>query len=1007
MNKFYLFLLTLFATVGIAQAAVAPTALYIQGQGMGWSGGSNVSLTRSNDGTFFYGQFSFASTISNCEFSFKDGNDIVYAIGVNSNDARQFSTIPSSVTLTKGLTHTIMLTGSDRYTNPIYVKVDFSQSETNPTAYFSKTTPFTDTSAAPEAPQQLYLWSDSNGYGGNGTPLQLNKSDDGTVFYGMVTLAPKDGNTTDYFIFSISDTETNVATTYGATAGGISAALTQQNSLVRGSTNNFLAPEGKYNLQVVFADPANPYFFITPYTETDTDHPYIFFDSSEYHNGIAMTKTTTAGVYSYTYTATTSGNRLIAFHKGALATAGTKLDLSGADANTYGGSANKTPGAWTVDAAAKPLVASAQGEVAFYTTANQSYTITVDTNDWTCAITTTTTTDPNIKYPANKEKGYYYLSGDINVWSDVSERNFESSKAAGYGTEDGTFEHDNAGNYSYKQDDPDNPYLKFETIENMNKKFRFEYIGAAPFAGLSAGNWYKLDLTAKGTGDRNGHVGRLCGQFKIIGGDLTQTAEGFGVDGGANDAYYNNMVKTGVEFTGGKSNGGQNYHLYNTVVDNAVLYFNRDNGHVYVTGDAKDFYVYYAKVDATTFEAPAKTYLGESAQSNNFVPKDPWENSSVSDTEGGYDFSWQKYAGENNAGVNYTAGKNTFHFPYVWRKKIDSAIAHHMPMSYLVSVTHSTTYKDAEGNDQNHWFNRARLECEDEWFIDNSVDIYVRYLHNDMNESTRVWYNAFTNRYDENHVKLDDPYYMSEDFLPMYKPQTDASGNLMYDEKGNLLYIQDTNEDGSLKYDEDNNPVYKENIVDITSGEMTGRWHKSPKPIDDLFTENAYAIIATNYGHYLPYGDAKGSPDDLAKVQILGGDVYITLDEADDEFNILYSHLNGTFCKGDAGVVQINAEYFEQDANEYNYGKVDYTIGNGIKYEFIVEHMDENKVKKTVASSGRIDLPFFDWNVADLDSGIYNVRVKVYDGLKTYTCDDTYVIYPDRSTKTNPETGNE
>lgn len=984
MNKIYLFLLTLFAAVGLANAADVPARLDVRGNvaGGGWNQG--VELTKSNDGTFFYGQFNFPSNQSNCEFRFgglnADGSYKTQYGATASNDAvRKFDPIPANLTLKEGAGDTFFFTGSDKHTNPIYVKVDFSG--TSPVASFSKTTPFTDGSDRPEVPAALWLLSEHHAYA-DGTPLALDK--DGNVFtLTNVELKPKAGNTLDYFRFTTDNRDWGSKTyAYGAEAINTEAALMGSlNSLYKGNDHNFTVAAGFYDIRVDFTDVLNPTFTIVRHSEEVTDAPVLYLRRNNYAVPVNLTETSAgSGVYTYISRPTETRAYYFAFHKG---TADGALKIDGTDGNTYGGSAtSSTATAWTVGADAKAMVPSATAPIQAYLTSGNTYIVTVDTNatPWTLKIELQTVQDTDIEYGANQNKGddvYLYLTGDINVWSDIYRRN--TKNAGAYGSGNGLFEHEADGSFNYKQDDVDNPYLRFESIESMNTRWRFERqaTGVVPFEGATNGDgsdangyWYKLDLRAKGAADRDGNVGRLCGEFKIIEGAVTETGSGIGVNGGQNDTYFNKSLEVGVLSRAGQKNGGQNFMLKNTTVENAVIWVRYKHkwgadavAEVYITGRPHDLYVYYAKYEGTdeatgelnanTFTAPESVHLGEVSQANKYVPRKAYTDGTYESGSAHADYEWKKYEPAEGEKIWYRNDPSTgLAFNYVYRKKIPSSFAHAMPMGYLTSVTKSN----------GKWFPRVRMNCDDIWFLENQVNLYVRYKDEALNENARVYYNAFVDRFNAD-LTLAGPTYMSNDIIPM---------------------TVDGKVDG------------KENMVNIESGEHYGRWHKSPEPINDLFS-NGYAVVATDYGVYLPINNSFASNDEKARMHFDGRDLYVTLGESSGNVSILYDHLNGTFVKGDAQTVQINAEYFITDEDAYNVNDIDFSLGDGVTYEFLIYNKGELKVKKEADQ-----YPFYNWDVSSLDAGLYTVQVKVHDN--TYgdgvdhvsTATDVYVIYPSR-----------
>lgn len=570
------------------------------------------------------------------------------------------------------------------------------------------------------------------------------------------------------------------------------------------------------------------------------------------------------------------------------------------------------------------------------------------------------------------QRKYYYLTGDVNLWSDLHKRNTSRDTYGRAGLFEG--EGSGASTFIYEQDAVDHPYLSFASIEQLNTLWRFERTTEKPPVEVSHNDpWYKLDLKANGAGDLDGHIGRLCGQFKICCGSLETYAFGVGAspdedwyrDPEHYENYWGNTIHVGQLYTAICS-GKANFLPYNSAIDNAVIWFAPRGGNsgnpceIIITGDPVDLYVYYASTLDDQFDAPQYTHLVISDQINNFPATEPFVNSVKWDNgiEGagnlGFDYSWERYAGDDGSGVDYSPanGSASHHFPYVWRKRIPSSIIHRTPMGFVVSVTHGYVGDDVTATEATY-FPRVRIGCNDLWFIDSEINLFFRFDDPGLmaNDAFKVYYNAWNNRYDAE-SSLVSPHYLSDTFMPMAKS---AEG--------------------------------------VDEQHSAWEWFKTPTPIPSRFASTGHAMFATSMGGFYPVGGWRGASEDIAMAALHGTDLYYVVGESNDRVELLYSHLKGTFVEGQSDYVQINAEFFIDSPDQWNHRQLNTTLGEGVQYLFSVTDMEGNEI----ASSQWQREPFFDWDVTQCGSGLYQVLVKVTEHGSIFTASDIYPIFPSSS----------
>lgn len=499
----------------------------------------------------------------------------------------------------------------------------------------------------------------------------------------------------------------------------------------------------------------------------------------------------------------------------------------------------------------------------------------------------------------------FYLSGDINTWCSVHDRNWEYQHTVNNTTGKegyvGYFCHEENGGFDYRQDDPDHLYLPWPSVKDINRHWRFvpakpqdKYPGYGQVVdnfttrsgrNLGSGEWYTLDLAANGASDFHGHAGRLCGQFKIIQGDV-YSDNCYATSGGANDAYYNNVIKTGQTNynTNNKASGlgnGQNLSTQATYIDNAVIYFNSKNGNIVIEGDPVDAYVYYAVIgrDAdgnpvTDFSAPKRTKLTTLSQANYFAADEPFENSRKLEN---LDFSWEEVT---NVPYTLTDGTEII-LPKAYRKKIASALAHRNPAGYTVTVSRQN----------GSLFPQQRIDCGDVWFIESETYAYFRYASDPLNKrpGLQAYFNAWTDQFDSNGIITDKKRYQSREFAEME-------------------WIDEVNDiDMPAKY-----------------SEYRGMgWFRTKQPIHRDFSIGGYAMFADNYGGFYPAGAPSVGQDIKEEMKLQGVNFFYVVDLS-PRVRILYDKLNGTYAVHRDGQIDASEpSYYQPETNEYIYSYLD------------------------------------------------------------------------------------
>lgn len=949
----------------VGSSSTVPSELYIYGNAINgkdsWNDASNAFKMTKNDNIFTadvtfnldggYSYFRLTKSTS-------QHNDSSNKWGAQTNDL-SVSTNGTEVQCYAGYDNAWKIANGE-----YAVKVDFSSA--NP--MLSVTPKQTVNPPALTVPTAFYLIGNGYGYDNSGSPQAMTKSGSKFTLENISFSANKDGGYS-YVRFATASNLNDGK--YGAGSENVVPTLGTPASLTKDNGHNFKIKDDAYDITVDFTNAAAPTVtfakhetVVTPPTPV-TGQVY-FYHGTAWNQNIVMTKEGSA--FKYEFTPAAGGMYYFAFSQKNLEISGNQELFNKFGGDMFGGANGNNDMNISVNT---PLTATKgyKRPFAFNATKGYVYTITVtDVTETTMKVTLTSvktgSDDPisDIADPENTEGGkYLYFCGDMNVWSFIG-RNSDSGLCRYYegwkqgGGEQGEFVEEEGSSFVYKTDNPDMKYYKFATLRDLNTKWRFEKC-ATP-SEQTGDNWWKLDLKANGAKAPDGVVGRLSGQF-IITDYNWDSSDRYAVDGHAHDnhfdsdayakEYYTGQIKVGTLYTKGRQGNGQNFCLANGYVDDAVIYLNKDNGNILITGTPGDNYAYYAVVGEEQFSAPASTILRERAQVNYFTPADYFQNGTKINDDANYDFKWELV--EN---VPYTtpAGK-TYTFPKVWRKKIPTGAVNRYPMSYAVGIT----------TDAGRVFDPVLIRNNDAWFIENNVHLHFRFEDESRNEipGMKVYYNAWVDRYDENNALLDKPYYLSEKFIAM-----------------------------------------SDEMVEVTDEAHNDRkWFKSEASVPGPFDSAGYAMFATTYGGFYPSGGFHASLSDKHEMAIGGLDFFFEVPKSDPRVGILYSHLNGTFKMGrDAtsgkNLVQINAEFFVDNEGAFNHGHLDTTYADGsLQYRFRIY----DKTGELVDVDGSdyntwINEPFFNWEITE--AGLYNVNVQVREADGTiHSAQDVYAVFPE------------
>lgn len=583
---------------------------------------------------------------------------------------------------------------------------------------------------------------------------------------------------------------------------------------------------------------------------------------------------------------------------------------------------------------------------------------------YTASVTENVVGVPDARYTVDDAGGtskYYYFSGDMNTWSDVCTKNNPLRYGAN-GPVD--FKGETLDKYWDYTQDPGVPYRQFQSLEDMNSKWRFRQAKSAELtrAGLSGDEWLYLDL--RNNEDFFGHKGVLCGQFKIIRGCLTTDTENF-----ANATIPLNTLTTLIK------GAGANAKLADTSFAKAEIFFNPTTKQIKILGEPRPKYFYYVHVGhEDDMLAPTKTEISSGGQVNYPSVAEDYNLGTGVYAPGG-EYGWEKvtdpvnyYDAEGELIKTFTKG--------VWRRKIHPTFADRSPMAFKMKLT---SYN-------NTTFEMRALSCEDEWFIEGSdVHVYVRFDNTtDRYDSNKplftrgMYFNAYTNEYE---IDNDGHQITTQRFL--------------FDHYEPMLPNMNANPDTDPEADQGA-------IGDQGQYVSAHQWFRTADPVAFKWATTGYALLATTNDERFPVGGINAPLEDRNKVEMVGTDLYIVIPSKTD-LHILYSHLNGSYNLNDksknGGNIQIHAELFHRDEDPiYVKHELDTSLGNGVKYRFRVYRGETE-----LANSGLQDLPFYSWDVQDLDVGNYQIVVTATRNGKTYRSYDVYEIAGNNSAIVGPE----
>lgn len=119
--------------------------------------------------------------------------------------------------------------------------------------------------------------------------------------------------------------------------------------------------------------------------------------------------------------------------------------------------------------------------------------------------------------------------------------------------------------------------------------------------------------------------------------------------------------------------------------------------------------------------------------------------------------------------------------------------------------------------------------------------------------------------------------------------QTDADGNILYDENGEILYVQDVDSKGNLKFKEDGSPKYKTEARYTFDIDTMYDYEDENGQISTVFDLTVNSAVLNNYANgavnhqvrklMQPYGNVEVLVDDIQILRIAG-----TASAVDDEF---------------------------------------------------------------------------------------------------------------------------
>ncbi|MGM9845917.1 MAG: hypothetical protein ACI30K_06790 [Muribaculaceae bacterium] len=678
--------------------------------------------------------------------------------------------------------------------------------------------------------------------------------------------------------------------------------ISEGNYLINSVPANDIAVS-KTNSRTCFEVPAGTYTITVNGTNTDAvtvsvagdiastpiEMPYYAVNSgSGWQWNQPVTESETSGIYSFTVSGSGdgSGNIFFALQKGNSATgwdSAVFYSPSKTSGNNHVIATSSLPYNTTV------ADASSANKVCFQIPAGE-YTVTVDGRD---VNNITVTIDGDMA----GEKIYFY--GDMNMWT-IAENNAGMTAEA----------KDLSGNDITSKVWPDGAPTRY-TVAELDAQWRLHLIADAPEGyDTTDGPWYMIDFADKV--DQNGHRGRLCGQFKLTDGNYSRDHWGssFNDDKTENPDYYKteNGITPGTAFVATKRTGQRNLHMNCSYVDGAKLYLQPATNKVVITGTPVDIYVYYVGPDDAQTYSPAKSIV-DLSQVNYFVDKSTFDAA-----------AWEE--------VTDVPAPSGEVYSKAYRVKLPYGSEDRWPVEFNVTVAKS------DGSD----FPAVRVQCEDIWFIEKSIDVYFRYA--DGTEPTWVSYNTYYDTYDESGA---------------------VSGQVYSGGSADAYTTMDK--------------VVVEGVT----------WYKSPATLPVNFATDAFALFRTSRGAFFPVDGIKAAGDDLAETRTMGTDLYYVVPDALTlENQLLYSHLKNTYQLGatPGDPLQINAEFYDPN----NGSELD-TSYDGVQYSFNISLNGSEIATKALSNE-----PFFDVPTLT-EPGYYNIVAKaVKDGV-TYTATDTYPVY--------------
>lgn len=512
-----------------------------------------------------------------------------------------------------------------------------------------------------------------------------------------------------------------------------------------------------------------------------------------------------------------------------------------------------------------------------------------------------------------------YFYGDMNMWSAIKNADTEQTIK--------DLSNNDVTATIYGANPP-----KYLTEEELDSEWRLHLMDGAPEGQTTgSGDWYMLDFTDKV--DRDGHKGRLCGQFKLLDSDGDYELAAWGSeykDSEYDDQYYSKdkSIRVNTPFVATKATNLRNLHMYNAYVEGAILYFQPNTNTILITGEAKDLYVYYVAPENSTYEpgVSSKNMADKSSQVNYLVNAAEFNSA-----------QWES--------VMYVTAPNGITYEKAYKVRIPYGAEHRYPIEFNVKMAKST----------GSYFPVTRVQCEDIWFIERTVDVYFRY-EDDTITPSEVGYNAF--------IENIDP---DLGYVTGYEYLAGGEGKYIKMDKEQYAAAADVERDASLGGHE---------------------WFKSPEPLNEAYISGAWALFKTSQGATYPDGGEKATGSERASVAIQGSNLYYVVPKASD-LEILYSHLKGTYQK---------------DADHYNYGlqvnaelkdaEGDLVTTNDVQYSFSFKGTDYTKTQELS------DKPYMDIPAGSLPAGFYQVTVKAVKDGETYIANDIYPVYPAAATGT-------